>query len=251
MSRLSNCSIPEESCAALASALRSNPSHLRELNLNWNTPGDSIKLFSALLEDPECKVEKLLLSCCSIKEEGCAALALALKSNPSHLRELDLSGNKPRDSGVKLLSHLLKDPQCKLEKLQLYNCSIGEEGCAALISALQSNPSYMRELNLSENKPGDSGGKLLSSLIEDPHFKVEILKLSNCGIGEEGCAALASALKSNPSHLTELNLNWNKPGDTVESLLSDLMKDPLCKLKKLDMNTPYKSPSMRIKQGGP
>ena len=55
---------------------------------------------------------------CSITEEGCAALVSALKSNPSHLRELNLSFNKPGESGVKLLSDLLKDPRCKLEKLQ-------------------------------------------------------------------------------------------------------------------------------------
>ncbi|KAL0159103.1 hypothetical protein M9458_047179, partial [Cirrhinus mrigala] len=52
-----------------------------------------------------------------IGEKGCAALALALRSNPSHLRELDLNGNKPGDSGVKLLSDLMGDPGCKLKKL--------------------------------------------------------------------------------------------------------------------------------------
>ncbi len=58
------------------------------------------------------------ISCCSIGEEGCAALSSALRSNPSHLTELDLSSNKPGDSGVKLLSALLEDPHCKLKKLQ-------------------------------------------------------------------------------------------------------------------------------------
>ncbi|KAI4877863.1 hypothetical protein NFI96_001088, partial [Prochilodus magdalenae] len=58
-----------------------------------------------------------LLSGCTIKEEGCAALVSALKSNPSHLRELNLGRNEPGESGIKLLSDLLKDPHCKLEKL--------------------------------------------------------------------------------------------------------------------------------------
>ncbi|XP_076836619.1 NLR family CARD domain-containing protein 3-like [Brachyhypopomus gauderio] len=119
---LSGCSIREEGCAALASALRSNPSlHLRELNLNWNKPGDSgVKQLSALLEDPYCTLEKLHLSYCSITDEGCAALASALRSNPStHLRELNLYDNELGDSGVKQLSALLKDPHCTLEKLQM------------------------------------------------------------------------------------------------------------------------------------
>lgn len=55
---------------------------------------------------------------CSIGEEGCAALTSALKTNPSHLRELDLSYNELGDSGMKLLSDLLQDPHCQLEMLQ-------------------------------------------------------------------------------------------------------------------------------------
>ncbi|KAI4894910.1 hypothetical protein NFI96_008865, partial [Prochilodus magdalenae] len=60
---------------------------------------------------------QLFLLNCSITEEGCAALASALKSNPSHPRELNLSYNNPGESGKKLLSGLLEDPHCKLEKL--------------------------------------------------------------------------------------------------------------------------------------
>ncbi|KAK2907303.1 hypothetical protein Q8A67_006288 [Cirrhinus molitorella] len=175
---LFNCRIKEEGCAALISALRSNPSHLRELNLSRNKPGDSgVNLLCALLKDPHCKLEKLWLGGCSIEEEGCAALISALRSNPSHLRELSLSGNKPGDSGVNLLCALLEDPHCKLEKLCLINCSIEEEGCAALILALRSNSSHLRELNLSDNKPGDSGVKLRSALLNDQHCKLKTLHI--------------------------------------------------------------------------
>ncbi|KAI4879862.1 hypothetical protein NFI96_004006, partial [Prochilodus magdalenae] len=62
--------------------------------------------------------ETMCLSNCSITEEGCAALASALKLNPSHLRELDVGWNNPGEAGVKLLSDLLEDPHCKLETLQ-------------------------------------------------------------------------------------------------------------------------------------
>ncbi|XP_077937359.1 NLR family CARD domain-containing protein 3 isoform X5 [Gasterosteus aculeatus] len=62
---------------------------------------------------------KVLLSGCLITEEGCASLASALTSDPSHLRELDLSYNHPGDSGVKLLSVGLEDPHCKLETLRV------------------------------------------------------------------------------------------------------------------------------------
>ena len=50
--RLSGCLITEGGCASLVSALSSNPSHLRELDLSYNHPGDSaIKMLSAGLED--------------------------------------------------------------------------------------------------------------------------------------------------------------------------------------------------------
>ncbi|KAF4083727.1 hypothetical protein AMELA_G00119970, partial [Ameiurus melas] len=40
--RMYNCSITDEGCAALASALRSNSSsHLREFDLDYNNPGES------------------------------------------------------------------------------------------------------------------------------------------------------------------------------------------------------------------
>ncbi|XP_076836616.1 NACHT, LRR and PYD domains-containing protein 3-like [Brachyhypopomus gauderio] len=232
---LSYCSITEECCAALCSALRSNPSsHLRELNLNHNKPGDSgMKQLSALLEDPNCKLE-ILQVCVSV------CVCSALRSNPSsHLRELNLYHNKPGDSGVKQLSALLEDPHCTLEKLDLSVCSITEEGCAVLASALRSNPSsHLRELNLYRNEPGDSGVKQLSALLEDPHCTLEKLDLSVCNITEEGCAALYSALCSNPSsHLRELNLDYNKPGDSGVKKLSALLEDPHCTLNILHVRS--------------
>ncbi|XP_077060713.1 uncharacterized protein LOC143712661 [Siphateles boraxobius] len=232
---LCKCSIGE-GCVALVSALRSNPSHLRELDLSWNKPRDSGgKLLSDLLKDPHCKLEKLLLCKCSIGEDVCTALASSLRSNPSNLRELNLSHNKPGHSAVELLSYLLNDPHCKLEKLQLSNCCIGEEGCAALATALRSNPSHLRELNLNYNKPGVSGLKLLAGLLKDPHCKLEKLQLCDCFITEECFKALVSGLRSNPSHLRELNLNGNEIGDTGAKLLSDLLQDNYCKLEKLQL----------------
>ncbi|KAI4896417.1 hypothetical protein NFI96_031519 [Prochilodus magdalenae] len=115
---MANCSITAEGCSALFTALQSNPSQLRELNLNSNKPGDSVKELSDLLKKENCTLEKLQLALCHIGDEGCADLSTALRLNPSsHLRELNLDGNDPGASGLMALSNLLQDPNCKLEKL--------------------------------------------------------------------------------------------------------------------------------------
>ncbi|KAM6945645.1 NLR family CARD domain-containing protein 3-like [Aplochiton taeniatus] len=57
---LSGCMVTEAGCASLASALNSNASHLRELDLSYNHPGDSgVKLLSALLDDVHCSLKTL------------------------------------------------------------------------------------------------------------------------------------------------------------------------------------------------
>ncbi|XP_059424860.1 NACHT, LRR and PYD domains-containing protein 3-like [Carassius carassius] len=236
---LCGCSITEKQCLILTSALKSNPSHLRELNLSVDELlGDSgVKHLSDLLMNTQFKLEKLDLCGCSITEKQCLILTSALKSNPSHLRELNLSWNELLgDSGVKHLSDLLMNTQFKLEKLDLCGCSITEKQCLILTSALKSNPSHLRELNLSENELlGDSGVKNLSDLLMNTQFKLEKLDLSDSSITEKQCLILTSALKSNPSHLRELNLSLNQIRNTGVNHLCDVLKDSRCKLERLSL----------------
>ncbi|XP_033991449.1 NACHT, LRR and PYD domains-containing protein 14-like [Trematomus bernacchii] len=231
---LERCSMSEISCALVISALKSNHSHLRDLDLSQNALKDSGgKLLSDLLESPDCRLETLRLMDCRLSEISWATLISALKFNHSHLRVLNLSSNALQDSGGKLLSDLLESPDCRLETLRLMDCRLSEISWAALISALKSNHSHLRELNLSLNDLKDSGGKLLSDLLESPDCKLETLGLWYCSLSEISCAALISALKSNPSHLRDLNLSDNKLQDSVVKLLSDLLESPDCRLETL------------------
>ncbi|XP_043115555.1 NACHT, LRR and PYD domains-containing protein 12-like isoform X2 [Puntigrus tetrazona] len=232
--QLGCCTLTENCCADLALALSSESSSLREVNLNFNNLQSSgVKLISAGLGNPHCKLETLGLWRCGLTHESCAALASALNSNPSHLRKLDLSENNLGDEGVKLFSDGLKNPQCKLETMQLRFCNLSYKSCAVLASALRSNPSHLRELDLSENELGDDGVNLLSDGVRNTLCKLEILWLRDCDVSDEACAALTSALESNPSHLRELDLTKNKITDMGANLLSAIIFDPHYKLEKL------------------
>ncbi|XP_039633475.1 ribonuclease inhibitor-like, partial [Perca fluviatilis] len=83
------------------------------------------------------------------------------------------------------------------------------------------------------NNLQDSGGKLISVGLKSPHCTLETLSLSGCLISEKGCSSLVSALSTNPSHLRELDLSYNHPGDSGVKLLSAGLKDPLWRLDTL------------------
>uniref|UniRef100_A0A3P9CXI4 NACHT domain-containing protein n=1 Tax=Maylandia zebra TaxID=106582 RepID=A0A3P9CXI4_9CICH len=215
---LSGCNLSERSCDALSSVLSSMSSFLKELDLTNNDLQDSgVKFLSAALQSPHCTLETLRsgskhshclsfknnenrkqrqLGSCGLSEISCDYLVAALKSNPSHLRELDLNSNNLQDSGVKQLCGFLESSGCGLKTLSLSGCLITEEGCTSLVSALNSNPSHLRELDLSYNHPGDSGMKLLSNrsvsgvtticLMQCNTSSHGVYQIVNCGLWNVG-----------------------------------------------------------------
>ncbi|XP_053179059.1 NACHT, LRR and PYD domains-containing protein 12-like [Scomber japonicus] len=166
---LSDCRLSETHCEVLASALKSNP-HLTDLDLSNNKLSDSsVRHLSAGLESPNCRLKTLGLMYCSLSKISCDYLASALKCNPSHLRELDLSLNNLKSSDVKQLSDLQQSPDCRLETLRLSNCGLSETHCEVLASALKSNP-HLTELNLSYNELSDSSVKRAANQVPIWHL---------------------------------------------------------------------------------
>ncbi|XP_042265113.1 protein NLRC3-like [Thunnus maccoyii] len=125
--------LSEFQCSALAYMLQMSEEALDELDLRmYNTsPEGRLRLIPAVRN---CR--KAQFSQCGLSETHCEVVASALKSNPSPLRELDLSGNNLNDSGVKLLSAGLGSPNCRLKTLRLSGadhsqvCPVQCQGCA-------------------------------------------------------------------------------------------------------------------------
>ncbi|XP_053189461.1 ribonuclease inhibitor-like [Scomber japonicus] len=174
---LERCSLSKISCGYLASALKDNPSHLRELDLGWTYLENSdVKQLFGFLKSPHCKLETLRLWRCSLSKLSCDYLASALKCNPSHLRELDLRLNYLKDSDVKQLIDLQQSPDCRLETLELCVCSLSEISCDYLASALKANPSHLRDLDLCGNNLQESDVKQLIDLQQSPDCRLKTLR---------------------------------------------------------------------------
>ncbi|KAF0029495.1 hypothetical protein F2P81_018600 [Scophthalmus maximus] len=263
--RLHKCKLEGDCCEALAVALCTESTQLRELDLSANDFQKSgVRGLCVGLCSHHCKLETLRLNQCKLIDSCCKDLASVLSTGSSHLKNLDLSDNTLKDSGVAHLAVGLRSPQCGLEtlreldlagnnlqgpdiqllcaglrsphcKLETLRVTEGnlQKCCADFASVLCSDTSYLKELDLSGNDLEDPEVKLLSAGLASPHCQLETLRLSFCGVTEEGCTFLASALSSNPSHLRQLDLSYNHLQDSGVKLISLYRDNPLCKLEKL------------------
>ncbi|KAI4788106.1 hypothetical protein KUCAC02_036065, partial [Chaenocephalus aceratus] len=197
----------------------------------------SINLFHCLNELNDRSLEEQIqqslssgsLSTDKLSPAQWSALVFILLSSGEDLDVFDLQRYSASKEALLWLLPVVKASR----KALLSVCTLSERSCAALSSVLSSQFSSLRELDLSNNDLQDSGVKNLCAGLESPHCELETLSLSGCLVTNKGCVSLTSTLVSNTSHLRELDLSYNHPGDSGEKLLSVQQKDPDWRLETL------------------
>ncbi|XP_078143450.1 protein NLRC3-like [Centroberyx gerrardi] len=219
----------QETVQYIKEKIRENPSPERSINLfhYLNELNDH-----SLVEEIQQYLRSGSLSTDELSPAQWSALVFILLSSEKELDVFDLKKYSASEEGLLRLLPVVKASN----KSVLSGCTLSERSCEALASVLSSKSSSLRELDLSNNNLQDSGVKLLSAGLGSPHCRLDTLRLSGCLVTEEGCASLASALSSNPSHLRELDLSYNHPGDSGVKLLSAGLEDPHWRLDTLSVD---------------
>ncbi|KAM6957949.1 uncharacterized protein LKV04_022079 [Tautogolabrus adspersus] len=218
----------EDKVQYIKEKIEENPSPERSINLFHCL--NELKDHS-LVEEIQQYIRSGSLATDQLSSAQWSALVFILLSSEKDLDVFDLKKYSASEEALLRLLPVVKASK----KVLLSGCNLSERSCEAMSSVLCSKSSSLRELELSNNDLQDSGVKMLLTGLESPNCALETLRLSGCLITEECCASLASALSSTHSHLRELDLSYNNPGDSGVKLLSTVLEDPQWSLDTLTL----------------
>ncbi|KAJ8001840.1 hypothetical protein DPEC_G00173590 [Dallia pectoralis] len=224
--KLSNCKLGLELCQALEVFLKDNPQHLRMLDVSMNNLGDAgVILLMDLLTLTQ--IHRLELYCCQLTEECCKHMADCLVDVTS-LRELNLSNNNLKDTGIKRLGEAFGHLNCRLVKLNLA-CNVYG---SCRWPPIGFNPIFLKHLDISRNcfEDGNLNAVLFLEIIP---YSLEVLRLTDCKLTEQCCRNMTNTFWNHFTNLKELDLSGNQLGDACVQTLCKALTSGTCRLERL------------------
>ncbi|XP_017164108.1 protein NLRC3-like [Poecilia reticulata] len=209
--------------------------NLKEMSSYYISTDRRINIFYCLMEMNDVsfyqEIQRLLDSGKKLSLTDCSALAFMLQMSEEVLDELDLEKYNTLPGG----RHRLVPAVRNCRKARFGGCSLGNTECEVVASALKSNPDLteleIRRIYIEEGE--DSEMKNLIEILESSVSKVKNLRLMDCSLSETSWTSLFSALKSKPTHLTELDLSRTNLGDSGRKELCGFLQTEGCRLEKL------------------
>eukprot|EP00930_Biecheleria_cincta_P034637 TRINITY_DN23909_c0_g2_i1.p1 TRINITY_DN23909_c0_g2~~TRINITY_DN23909_c0_g2_i1.p1 ORF type:complete len:2328 (-),score=377.32 TRINITY_DN23909_c0_g2_i1:221-7204(-) len=226
----------DEGAEVIGKALTQDCRLLRlELAQSLITDAGIAPLAQALM-DRATQLKHLELGSNALGCSGCNCLAEMIKQNQT-LVYLGLQKNKIGAGGATKLGEALSS-NCTLEDLDLGRNSVGADGASILLAATRSN-SVLRKLNLQDNELDVIAATKIAEEISAGHrrdafetvtfhrqnsgrrsslkdaivgARLRVLNLRHNPVGSLGAAALLSAVQSERTGISELNLAWCELG---------------------------------------
>ncbi|XP_073671495.1 uncharacterized protein [Paramisgurnus dabryanus] len=214
--------------------------HQRAVNKSLQSKNGHLDLFLRFLLGLSLESNQILLQylltqmrrCSYMKEETIEYIKQKMNENRSTEKSINLIHflNEMGDDS------LLQEIQDYVTSYSVGKTKLSSSQWAALVFVLLTSEQQLDELDLNkfigDKNKADEVFVKLQPLVKE----TKKIKLSDCYITDEGCVALTSALRSNPSHLTHLDLSENNLRDSGVKLISDVLKNPDCKLEILKLS---------------
>ncbi|XP_073671497.1 NACHT, LRR and PYD domains-containing protein 3-like isoform X9 [Paramisgurnus dabryanus] len=215
--------------------------HQRAVNKSLQSKNGHLDLFLRFLLGLSLESNQILLQylltqmrrCSYMKEETIEYIKQKMNENRSTEKSINLIHflNEMGDDS------LLQEIQDYVTSYSVGKTKLSSSQWAALVFVLLTSEQQLDELDLNkfigDKNKADEVFVKLQPLVKE----TKKIKLSDCYITDEGCVALTSALRSNPSHLTHLDLSENNLRDSGVKLISDVLKNPDCKLEILKLKS--------------